>query len=70
MNICLMISMGYDAKLSISITYIFLIGGSIASVWKNAVKKNPKTGRSFVDLNLVLLSIPTMTSGSLFGVNK
>jgi len=64
-----MISMGYDAKLSISITYVFLIGGSIASIWKNAVKKNPDTGRSYVDLNLILLTIPMMTSGSLFGVS-
>jgi hypothetical protein len=64
-----MISMGYNAKLSISITYIFLIGGSLASIWKNAVKKNPKTGRSYVNLNLILLTIPTMISGSLLGVN-
>lgn len=63
-----MISMGYDAKLSISITYIFLIGGSIASIWKNAQKKNPKTGSSYVNLDLILLTIPTMSSGSLFGV--
>jgi hypothetical protein len=64
-----MISMGYNAKLSISITYIFLIGGSLASIWKNGVKKNPKTGRSYVNLNLILLTIPTMISGSLLGVN-
>jgi len=61
--------MGYDAKLSISVTYIFLIGGSIASIWKNSTKKNPKTGKSYVNLNLILLTIPTMISGSLFGVN-
>ena len=63
-----MISMGYDAKLSISLTYIFLIGGSIASIWKNAQKKDPKTGKSPVNLDLILLTIPTMSSGSLFGV--
>ena len=64
-----MISMGYNVKLGISVTYIFLIGGSLASMWRNAVKKNPKTGRSYVNLNLIFLTIPTMTSGALLGVN-
>lgn len=63
-----MIGMGYDTKLSISITYIFLIGGSIASIWKNSTKKNPQTGASYVNLDLIILTVPTMTSGSLFGV--
>lgn len=67
-NIFLMLSMGYPTKLSISVTYIFLIGGSVASIWKNAAKKNPKTNRSFVILDLILLTVPTMSSGSLFGV--
>ena len=64
-----MIGMGYNTKLSISITYIFLIGGSVASIWKNSVKKNPKTGKSYVNLDLIILTLPAMSSGSLYGVN-
>jgi hypothetical protein len=63
-----MVSMGYDAKLSISVTYLFLIGGSIASIWKNSNSKDKKTGKSLVNMDLILLTIPTMSSGSLFGV--
>lgn len=63
-----MICMGYDAKLSISVTYIFLIGGSIASIWRNSQKINPKTGKTDVNLDLILLTIPSMVSGALFGV--
>lgn len=62
-----MVSMDYNTKLSISVTYIFLIGGSIASIWKNSQKKDPKTGKSIVNLDLILLTIPTMSSGSIFG---
>ena len=63
-----MMSMDYDAKLSISVTYIFLIGGSIASIWKNLSKVNPKTKQIYTNFNLVMLSLPIMSSGSLFGV--
>jgi hypothetical protein len=64
----LMMGMDYPAKVSISLTYLFLAGGSIAAIWKNATKKSPKTGKSYVKLDLVLLSLPTMLSGALFGV--
>jgi hypothetical protein len=65
----LMMGMDYPAKVSISLTYLFLAGGSIASIWKNAAKKSPKTGKSYVKMDLILLSLPTMLSGALFGVN-
>jgi hypothetical protein len=63
-----MMGLGYHAKLSISITYIFLIGGSIASVWKNSKKKNSQAGKSYVNLDLILLTLPIMSSGTIFGV--
>ncbi len=65
----LMMGMDYPAKVSISLTYLFLAGGSIASIWKNAAKKSPKTGKSYVKMDLILLTLPTMLSGALFGVN-
>lgn len=64
----LMMSMDYKAKVSISLTYIFLAGGSIATIWKNAVRKNPKTGKSNVKLDLILVTLPCLASGALFGV--
>ena len=60
--------MDYPAKVSISLTYLFLAGGSIASIWKNAAKKSPKTGKSYVKMDLILLTLPTMSSGALYGV--
>lgn len=68
-NMLLMMAMGYKAKLSTSFTYLLLAGGSIASIWKYAAKKNPKTGKSYVKMDLILLSIPSLSSGALFGVN-
>jgi hypothetical protein len=37
-----MIGFGYTAKKSMSITYLFLMGGAAASIMKNIKKKNPK----------------------------
>ena len=41
LNICLMIGFGFDAKHSMSITYLFLMGGAAASLWKNFRKIAP-----------------------------
>jgi hypothetical protein len=35
LNICLMIGAGYSTKSSMSITYVFLMGGATASIIKN-----------------------------------
>lgn len=64
-----MLGLGYDAKDSMSIAYVFLMGGAFASMWKSRNKKNPKTGGPLIDYNLVMLTLPSAVSGSLFGVN-
>ena len=63
-----MLGLGYEAKDSMSVTYIFLMGGAFASIWKNKNKKNIKTGGPIIDYNLVMLTLPGAVSGSLFGV--
>ena len=63
-----MVGLGYSTKDSISITYVFLMGGAFASMWKAKGKKNPKTDGPLIDYNLVLLTLPSAVSGSLFGV--
>ena len=65
-----MLGLGFDVKDSMSITYIFLMGGAFASIWKNKDKKNSKTGNPLMDYNLILLTLPGTISGSLFGVIK
>jgi len=64
-----MLGLGYDAKDSMSIAYVFLMGGAFASMWKSRDKKNQKTGGPLIDYNLVLLTLPSAVSGSLFGVH-
>lgn len=68
LNICLMLGMGYSAKDSMSIAYVFLMGGAFASIWKAKNKKNVKTGGPLIDFNLVMLTLPSSVSGSIFGV--
>lgn len=63
-----MMGLDYPAKVSIGLTYLFLAGGAVASIWKTSVRKNPQTGKSFVKLDLIQLTFPTMSSGALFGV--
>jgi hypothetical protein len=63
-----MLGLGYDAKDSMSIAYVFLMGGAFASMWKARDKKNHKTGGPLIDYNLVMLTLPSAVSGSLFGV--
>jgi hypothetical protein len=63
-----MLGLGYDAKDSMSITYVFLIGGAFASMVKNKDKKNPKTGAPLMDYTLIMVTLPGTVSGSLFGV--
>jgi hypothetical protein len=63
-----MMGLGYEAKDSMSITYIFLMGGALASIWKSKDKINKKTGGPIIDFNLIMLTLPSSVSGSLFGV--
>lgn len=63
-----MLGLGFDAKDSMSITYIFLMGGAFASICKNKNKKNKKTGTPLMDYTLIIITLPSAISGSLFGV--
>lgn len=67
LNICLMIGLDKSARESMAITYIFLMGGSLASIIKNAVKRK-KNGSLLMDYNLILMTMPMATTGSIFGV--
>jgi uncharacterized membrane protein YfcA len=67
-NICLIIGLGIEIKTSMAITYIFLIGGSLASIVSNYGKKTPDNTRNLIDTNLVTITLPLTVSGSIFGV--
>lgn len=66
-NICLMLGLGYQSRKAMSVTYIFLMGGSLASIFQNLTKRRPN-GNLLIDYNLVALTAPMITTGSLFGV--
>lgn len=48
-------------------TYIFLMGGGLAASVVGAKKATSK-GKRLIDYDLVLLTLPMMMSGSIFGV--
>ena len=64
-----MIGFGYSAKKSMSITYLFLMGGAMASILKNLKKKNPKTNGPLMDYPLIMITLPMAVAGSIIGVN-
>ena len=64
-----MIGLGKEAKDSMSITYIFLMGGAFASMFTNVKIKNPKTGGPIMDYSLIMITLPMAACGSIFGVN-
>ena len=51
-----------------SITYVFLMGGAAASIIKNYGKVEPQTNSFLVDYDLIMITLPMVASGSLFGV--
>ena len=67
-NICLMLGLGFDAKNSMAITYLFLMGGSIASIYSNYGKLNTQGTKTLIDLNLVMITLPMTVTGSIVGV--
>lgn len=67
-NICLMIGGGIDTKEAMSITYLFYMGGSAASIIKNYKRFLPGTRRLAVDYDLFIITLPMSISGSLLGV--
>lgn len=51
-----------------SITYLFLMGGALASMVKNYGKFKPNTRSFIVDYDMIIVTLPMSASGSLFGV--
>jgi hypothetical protein len=68
LNICLMLGLGYETKSSMAITYVFLIGGSVASICCNYGIRNKAGTKNLIDYNLVIITLPMTVSGSIFGV--
>jgi len=65
-----MVAFGYSTKNSMAITYLFLLGGSFASIYSSYGKKlSKKSNINLVDYDLVLLTMPLTISGTMFGVN-
>jgi uncharacterized membrane protein YfcA len=59
--------LGYDAKDSVIVTYIFLMGGGLASTLAS-LKKKTEEGKRLIDYDLVMITLPMMMSGAIFGV--
>lgn len=65
-----MVGANYSAKESMSITYVFLMGGAAASIFKNYGRLQPGTSTLLVDYDLIMITLPLVASGSLFGVKN
>lgn len=63
-----MLGFGLSAKDSMSVTYIFLMGGSFSSMISNFKKKMPKENKFLMDYDLIIITLPMAASGALFGV--
>ena len=66
-NVLLITGLDYSAKESILISYIFLMGGGLAATITGA-KKFSASGKRLIDYNLVMITVPMMISGAVFGV--
>jgi len=51
-----------------AVTYVFLIGGSLASIYSNYGKRNKDGTKIIIDYNLIMITLPMTVSGSIFGV--
>jgi glycerol-3-phosphate responsive antiterminator len=63
-----MIGAGFSAKESMSITYIFLMGGAVASIYKNFNRLQPNKQTLVMDYDMIMVTLPMAATGSLFGV--
>jgi len=64
----LLIFFNYDPNKAIMIVYSIVFGGSLGNFLNVALKKNPETGKSFVDFDLSLICMPLMVAGANVGV--
>jgi hypothetical protein len=63
------VGLGYDAKDSVIVTYIFLMGGGLASTLAS-LKKKTEEGKRLIDYDLVMITLPMIMSGAIFGVTN
>lgn len=64
----LMSTFGFEAKKSIAVVFITIFSASILNLWQFSKQVAPKTGKPLIDYKIVLLSLPTIMVGSIFGV--
>jgi len=50
-----------------AITYLFLLGGSLASIYTTYNKQKQKI-KELIDYDLVMITMPMTISGTIFGV--
>jgi len=62
-----MIGMDVNVKKSVTITYLFLFGGALASTIIN-YRRADENGKRLIDYNLILMTLPMLISGVIFGV--
>ena len=67
LNMCIMMGIDSDPKVAMALTYIFLMGGSFASLLQNLTRRT-RNGELLVDYGLIELTLPMMLAGSLFGL--
>ncbi len=68
-NVLLIIGLGYNTKDSVFISYIILMGGGLASTLAS-FKKKLSSGKSIIDYDLIMTTLPMIMSGAIFGVNS
>lgn len=64
-----MMGLGFGPKTAMALTYIFLMGGSLAAMIQNHHKKR-KNGYPVVDYELLELTLPLTLAGAIFGVQS
>jgi hypothetical protein len=67
LNSLLILGLNISLKQSINIAYVFLSGGGLASALISYPKKN-SLGRRLIDYDLIMMTMPMLMSGVIFGV--
>lgn len=66
-NVLLILGLGYNTKDSVFMSYIFLMGGGLASILAS-LKKKTSEGKPVIDYDLIMITLPMIMSGAIFGV--
>ena len=63
----LLIFFNYSLKEAITISYLLMFGGAIGSFLRLAAIEHPKSKGPIVNYDLLLLSVPMLSMGAIFG---